>query len=70
MGRVVLACKSDEEERKAARAAPPFPTRFSRTGDASVVVTASVTDLCTLDGSAKDQRHWPHRGVPAHEAAV
>ena len=30
------------------RAPPPFPTRFSRTGGASVVVTASVSDLCTL----------------------
>ena len=26
----------------------PFPTRFSRTGGASIVVTASVSDLCTL----------------------
>ena len=30
------------------RAPPPFPTRFSLTGRASVVVTASVSDLSTL----------------------
>ena len=30
------------------RAPPPLPTRFTRTGVASVVVTASVSDLCTL----------------------
>ena len=30
------------------RAPPPFPTRFSRTGGAPVVVTASVSDLSTL----------------------
>ena len=48
MGRVVLACKSDEEEIRTARVPPPFPTRFSRTGGASVVVTASVPDLCIL----------------------
>ena len=30
------------------RAPPPFPTRFSRTEGASVVVTASVSDLSTL----------------------
>ena len=30
------------------RAPSPFPSRFSRTGGASVVVTASVSDLSTL----------------------
>ena len=29
------------------RAPPPFPTCFSRTGGVSVVVTASVSDLCS-----------------------
>ena len=36
------------------RAPAPFPTPFSLTGGASVVVTASVSDLCTLLGSTQE----------------
>ena len=42
-----IALQGGSEERQ--RAPPPFPTPFSLTGGASVVVTASVSDLCTLD---------------------
>ena len=39
---------SATRKKQGQRAPPPFPTRFSRTGGASVVVTASVSDLSTL----------------------
>ena len=35
-------------KKRGQRAPPPFLTRFSRTAGASVVVTALVSDLCTL----------------------
>ena len=47
------------------RALQPFPTRFSRTGSASVVVTASESDLSTLVTTLQTPRKQPkgHQGV-------
>ena len=39
--------------RKGQRAPLPLPTRFTSTGGASIVVTASVSDLCSLLGYVK-----------------